>query len=256
MLTTTIIVFPLRCQMWPPPKYNTYIIHNFLKVFPRFEEQLRKAGKCWGTHPNATTHSPAISQVHLSFSWVPRVFWALWPAYGISHVGQWVLLHGESGLIHSISPEHSAECRCSAKAGLSMKLKMSPPLKWRSGSTPGHGRLRRHWSLRGAELASGTLLEVTQATLAEPHADGGEQVKGTEWHLPVHTLFPSRKLIPIWGQQGSKGACQYSKSNAKSCSVKNWLFRKCSLLHSGQLLNLMHDTLWSSLHHLQSSLWN
>lgn len=105
-------------------------------------------------------------------------------------------------------------------------------LKWRSSSAPGDGGLCRHWPQPGAELALTTLLEVSQA--AGPGLCRGEEKgKGRERHLPGHSLLPSLMPFPHGTSRAAAVPVSMPRGTAKSFPVKNWVFRKYCLLHSG-----------------------
>lgn len=151
------------------------------------------------------------------------------PACIISTIGLWLPSCGESGLIHSVSPQHPAECRHSAKAGLSVKLKMS--------------------SLLNEGLAQPQMMEDCADT---DHSQGLSWPPVPSWKWAKHWPCPMQVVgrgkgqnriyqDPVfsphesWFPHGTCRAVGVTISMPKECQqflLMDWGFRKHCLLHS------------------------
>lgn len=160
------------------------------------------------------------------------------PACIISTIGLWLPSCGESDLTPSVPPQHPAECRHSANAGLSMKLKMSRLAQPQTAE----GGLCRHGSQLGAELAPGSSRKEARHW---PCPLRGRERKGTEPHLPG-PIFPPHESA-CSGQWGCLSACQ---RECRQLLLKSRGFRKHRLLRAGS----SPPGPWSSVIHPSSSL--
>lgn len=177
------------------------------------------------------------------------------PACINSTTGLWFPSCGESGLIYYVSPQHPAECRHSAEAGLSMKLKMPSLLKWRSSSAPGHGGL----VVQTLILARGW---------AGPQCPPGS--KPGNWPCPRQVVGRGKGQNGIYQDTVcSPHGSLFPHGTCRAVGVPVSMLKgmpTVSLWRTGDLentvsstlvaLNLVHDPLWSAHHRLQSSQWN
>lgn len=147
----------------------------------------------------------------------------------------------EPGLTQSVSPQYPEECRHSAKAGLSVKLKTSSLLKWglaqpqiMEGCADTGGNEGLSWPQQLPRKKPGQCGPASGPVVGRQ----GKGQNGISRCTPWGVIWAD----PHTGQAGQEclSVCQ---KECQSCSAKTWLSRTRHVLHSGQLLNLTHETL-------------